>query len=568
MQNRTTRTVLWQLILSFLCLMAQEVTELSPLLISPAEGEGHACTSDQFAETVPHFFGRATESAVLLDWPLGKPLHQETFVLNYYDNDLTGSIFKDYQGNSLVGYSGHNGTDLGLYSFRDMDRGTAILAAADGVVSAAIYQFGDRNYGVPYPDNGNGVFIDHSDGSRTIYWHMRTNSLAVEVGETVHAGQFLGYIGSSGWSPQPHLHLTTRIPNGSGTQARDPFEGPCSPQATLWNSPEPYVGEGNPEIFSCGTFTLTSIGGSLNNIPLELFREHPLAPSTVGREESGLGIWIMIRGAVGSSYSVDLFRPDGSLYSTLNATLGSASKYGWLPWWININGNTTSADFGEWTVSARIGGNVICQSYFQLGQSTQFAPRFWRVGSRSIRISGVVQHDTLRATALAGAVSYQFQNAPDFATLNDSIVTFAATSDQDFRSSWFNVIASNNAGLTDTMTYHVVDPSKPFNPGTAITAAPPVSSKNFALRQNFPNPFNPSTTIEYQLTRHSLVTLTVFDGLGRYVKTVHQGLQPPGIHQQLWDGTDQHGELVASGVFFYKLTVGEQQQIRKMLLVR
>jgi hypothetical protein len=76
----------------------------------------------------------------------------------------------------------------------------------------------------------------------------------------------------------------------------------------------------------------------------------------------------------------------------------------------------------------------------------------------------------------------------------------------------------------------------------------------FNLDQNFPNPFNPSTSITYQLSAVSKITLKIYDILGREVKTLADEEETAGQHAVLWDGTDQHGRRVASGVYYYRLT--------------
>lgn len=92
--------------------------------------------------------------------------------------------------------------------------------------------------------------------------------------------------------------------------------------------------------------------------------------------------------------------------------------------------------------------------------------------------------------------------------------------------------------------------------------------KNFELRQNYPNPFNPGTTISFRVDRSSAVTLIVYDLLGNKIRTLINKRLPAGDHSIRWDGQDDRGIQVASGLYFYKLTVGRQQALRRMLLLR
>jgi hypothetical protein len=88
------------------------------------------------------------------------------------------------------------------------------------------------------------------------------------------------------------------------------------------------------------------------------------------------------------------------------------------------------------------------------------------------------------------------------------------------------------------------------------------------LEQNYPNPFNPSTTISFVLPRESHVTLSIYDILGRYVNTVKDETMQEGHREAVWDGRDERGRGVDSGIYFYRLTAGGQSLMRKMVLLR
>ncbi|MFQ5770719.1 MAG: DUF3179 domain-containing (seleno)protein [bacterium] len=93
--------------------------------------------------------------------------------------------------------------------------------------------------------------------------------------------------------------------------------------------------------------------------------------------------------------------------------------------------------------------------------------------------------------------------------------------------------------------------------------------QDFALYQNFPNPFNPTTNITYDLDKNSLVTLKIYDVLGQVVRTlVDNENQSTGRKSVLWDGRDDAGELVASGIYVYRIRAGEFSQSRKMIMLQ
>ncbi len=88
------------------------------------------------------------------------------------------------------------------------------------------------------------------------------------------------------------------------------------------------------------------------------------------------------------------------------------------------------------------------------------------------------------------------------------------------------------------------------------------------LSQNFPNPFNPATTIVFGLDTAVHVGLKVYDASGRLVRTLVGERREAGRHEEVWDGKDDGGRAVASGVYFYRLTAGRFTSTRKMVLFR
>jgi len=91
---------------------------------------------------------------------------------------------------------------------------------------------------------------------------------------------------------------------------------------------------------------------------------------------------------------------------------------------------------------------------------------------------------------------------------------------------------------------------------------------SFQLAQNFPNPFNPSTKINYTLMTKSQVNLEVYNVLGQKVKTLVNDVRDAGVWQVEWEGDNDNGAQVASGMYFYKLTAGDFVQTRKMVFLK
>jgi len=92
--------------------------------------------------------------------------------------------------------------------------------------------------------------------------------------------------------------------------------------------------------------------------------------------------------------------------------------------------------------------------------------------------------------------------------------------------------------------------------------------EELTLSNNYPNPFNPVTSIRFGLPKDSKVTITIYSTTGERVVTLVDGRLSAGYHQVQWDGTNAAGIPVASGVYVYELKTGQQRLVKKMLLVR
>ncbi len=88
------------------------------------------------------------------------------------------------------------------------------------------------------------------------------------------------------------------------------------------------------------------------------------------------------------------------------------------------------------------------------------------------------------------------------------------------------------------------------------------------LGNNYPNPFNSSTTIQYTLPRNEYVRLSIYSISGQLVKTIENGVRSVGVHTESWNGTDARGRSATSGIYFYRLEAGGETFVKKMVLMR
>lgn len=125
---------------------------------------------------------------------------------------------------------------------------------------------------------------------------------------------------------------------------------------------------------------------------------------------------------------------------------------------------------------------------------------------------------------------------------------------------------------------YIIHTSKPFESGdsisfstaTVVGVSAQANTLPTAVRlfQNYPNPFNPSTTVAFDLPRKSLVVVTIFDLLGREVRTLVNGSLEAGSYRLPWDGRNRSGKVLPSGVYFCSLRASGVVQTRKMVILR
>jgi len=128
---------------------------------------------------------------------------------------------------------------------------------------------------------------------------------------------------------------------------------------------------------------------------------------------------------------------------------------------------------------------------------------------------------------------------------------------------WINLFENQWAYNLDEKTYADFDITTSVD-DDGVTDIPNV----YNLFPNYPNPFNPSTTIQYSLPQESEVTVRILDVNGQIVKTLVNEVQGPGEQRVNWNGTANDGQKVSSGVYFYRLITEEFSQTRIMMLLK
>jgi len=110
--------------------------------------------------------------------------------------------------------------------------------------------------------------------------------------------------------------------------------------------------------------------------------------------------------------------------------------------------------------------------------------------------------------------------------------------------------------------------SSPFAGQPRLASDNPNIPRSYALRQNYPNPFNSTTIIEYDLPKTSNVNISVYNILGQRVKSLVNKTMEPGSYRLMWDGRNNNGKQISSGVYFYLFKANEYQSIKKLTILK
>ncbi|MBJ2174324.1 peptidoglycan DD-metalloendopeptidase family protein [Aureibaculum sp. A20] len=267
-------------------------------------------------------------------WPVQKAATSDFndvwAISNYVDHDATfPDNVQDYNCGTRTydtssGYN-HSGTDIFTWPFSwyqmENDLAEVVAAAAGTIVYKNDGEFDESC--TANSNTWNAIYIQHSDGSRTWYGHLKNGSLTTkEDGDTVVAGEFLGIIGSSGNSTGPHLHFEVY---DSGSNLIDPFNGTCNNITTWWQDQPDYndpninavlTHSAPPEFNTCPETETTNLQNKFlpnSDIYMAGYLKDQLAGTTI---------------------YVRLFKPDGS---NIQWSLALTNTYTTSYWYWDLN---------------------------------------------------------------------------------------------------------------------------------------------------------------------------------------------------------------------------------------
>lgn len=279
-----------------------------------------------------------------------------------------GATNRDYTcGNRTYdnanGYN-HSGTDFGLWPFGwyKMDQNMVeVVAAAPGVILVKDDNNPDRSCnGAVQSTNWNAVYVQHDDGSVAWYGHLKRGSLTFKsVGSRVEAGEYLGLVGSSGFSTAPHLHLEMY---SATNELVDPYGGTCNAQNgsdSWWQQQEAYLEK------QVNAITLHRNQPNLANTCPAVDAENPNELVTVAADGTSFYVYVWGRNLeLNERVTTALYRPDGSQYSNLTylSNFAASSFYSYY-----VHTIASGEALGPWQARITYGGQTYTRTFWVTG---------------------------------------------------------------------------------------------------------------------------------------------------------------------------------------------------------
>lgn len=233
----------------------------------------------------------------------------------------------------------------------------------------------------------------------------------------------------------------------------------------------------------------------------------------------------------------------------------------WFDWDVNLSAN----DYARYDASRSMGYVMNNPTPTQIA-ATRLLSSNGNVNYRAIHNPNEIYDGFTKAEKWnfmsSGIQTQSLENVDVSSMLTEGPLTIPANGSVEVV---FALVAANSMSELETNA----DRAQAFwlNPTSIDDPVNPVAT-DFQLAQNFPNPFNPETTIRYTIPRTAEVQLEIYNALGQRVRTLVAGTQNAGAYDVVWNGRNDVGEMVSSGIYLYRLRAGNSVLTRKMLLMQ
>ena len=332
----------------------------------------------------------------------------------------------------------------------------------------------------------------------------------------------------------------------------------CSPQYGTWQYDRAGFCPGDkvePQDFSILEYSLTGDTIKLNYILEDYFNEcSPNNPSCV----DGITCSLCSYNNSGHTepyyfiashliFHTELFHSNADAFFAItdqDSSTGALEIY--FENYVPVYGLQFSLDLGE------LEGLNVSELIFQNGTGGRAEESGWTVSiNDSGLVIGLAQGTGNSIPAGEGLLTQIPWNSGDFPELSGPI----------------SIVDIQVSGYFGTELSHETGQPYIFEPSLSLTGSR-LFPKNFTLHQNYPNPFNPVTTLWYDLPEQAHVNITIYNMLGRQIKTIINENQDAGYKSLQWNATNDYGKPVSAGIYLYQIQAGEYISTKKLVLLK
>ncbi len=257
-----------------------------------------------------------------LGLPVDCTVNQDCWVMNYVDFDLSDNNYTDPNCQSRT-YDTHKGTDFAILDEKAMNNGVPVIAVKDGIIDRLRDGEDDTWKTTTDLDKikqerkecGNAIMINHNDETKSIYCHLRQNSIIVEKGQNVKKGDILGMVGMSGFTEFPHLHYGL-VKN---KEIIDPFTGRKSSSNCGLDNIKPLWDKGLN--LSYQPFVIQSSGFSATIPTLDHLGRDAASINQISLNDKNIVFWAILLGVrVDDVIQLTIYDANNKIYTTQEIT--------------------------------------------------------------------------------------------------------------------------------------------------------------------------------------------------------------------------------------------------------
>ena len=496
-----------------------------------------------------------------------------TSIMNYPDENRNNTQTTNYACESRRTFNNCTMTDILIGGFYHMDEmSSAVLAAADGVVTYTHDGEFDRWTSYDASAIHNMITLYHSGNVYTHYFRLKKNSILVVEDEFVEAGDTIAYVGNSGPMRHNQPNLGFEVTDFSGNYI-SPWGGQCGINQSMWFDQIPYMGDTTSNLRQ--TIRFVHSGFPLEIDPLDWNTWNYIVWENIpNTKHFNPGDSQMTLAVINNLLKTDTLKNHTYLGDNL------VNEIIWIPgetesWWSGDDPSPytpwfwygTFPDYpdGNYRKELYINDSLVGINEFYVDNSPNQAPTV-NTQFVGVQIGETVEGEFTANDNDGSVIWFNLESGPNHGTIE-----IFGGRDRKFRYTAPNDYVGSDAvsiSATDDKNETGASSLVLFNIMGELDIHDEAVLASFSVDDAYPNPFNPSTQIVYNLPEATFVNIYIIDINGKSIKKLVSSYQDHGQKKVRWDASDDFGRKVSAGIYFYKITTEYSAVTKKIILLK